>query len=83
MTQQARRGASNDSVLKVKCPFCSANALFSEKNPFRPFCSEACRNRDLAAWASDQYQVPGPQLDPEMLHESSGRNDDREDESNF
>ncbi|MEI6486473.1 MAG: DNA gyrase inhibitor YacG [Sphingomonadales bacterium] len=26
--------------------------------PFRPFCSEGCRSRDLNAWLSDRYVLP-------------------------
>ena len=27
--------------------------------PWRPFCSERCRNEDLARWAEGRYRVPG------------------------
>jgi hypothetical protein len=83
MTEHSREGAFHDKVLKMKCPVCGANAVYSAKNLFRPFCSEGCHNRDLAAWASDQYHVPGQQMDPETLHEGSRRSDDREDDYNF
>jgi len=26
---------------------------------WRPFCSERCRNEDLARWADGRYNVPG------------------------
>jgi endogenous inhibitor of DNA gyrase (YacG/DUF329 family) len=26
---------------------------------WRPFCSERCRNEDLARWADDRYRVAG------------------------
>ena len=26
---------------------------------WRPFCSERCRNEDLARWAEGRYRVPG------------------------
>ena len=29
---------------------------------WRPFCSERCRNEDLARWADGRYQVPGDPL---------------------
>jgi endogenous inhibitor of DNA gyrase (YacG/DUF329 family) len=35
---------------------------------WRPFCSERCRNEDLARWARGQYRVasdPVPTPDPE------------------
>lgn len=27
--------------------------------PYRPFCSERCKQIDLGAWADEQYKVPG------------------------
>jgi endogenous inhibitor of DNA gyrase (YacG/DUF329 family) len=29
---------------------------------WRPFCSERCRNEDLARWADGRYRVGGEQL---------------------
>ncbi len=29
---------------------------------WRPFCSERCRNEDLARWADGRYRVPGEPL---------------------
>lgn len=39
------------------CPLCRTPVDW-EKNPFKPFCSERCRTRDLAAWSSEGYRVP-------------------------
>jgi endogenous inhibitor of DNA gyrase (YacG/DUF329 family) len=44
--------------MKVKCPICR-KAKEWEGNPFRPFCSERCKNIDLAAWASEEYRIEG------------------------
>jgi endogenous inhibitor of DNA gyrase (YacG/DUF329 family) len=33
---------------------------------WQPFCSERCRNEDLARWAEGRYRVPGePAPDPD------------------
>ncbi|WKB54740.1 DNA gyrase inhibitor YacG [Eleftheria terrae] len=51
----------------VRCPACQGESLFSPENPWRPFCSQRCKNLDFGAWASESYRVgspPGPQ-DPE------------------
>ena len=35
---------------------------------WRPFCSERCRNQDLARWADGAYRIAGdpvPSLDPD------------------
>ena len=43
---------------KVPCPNCRKPALYAERNPWRPFCSQRCRHADLGAWASEQFRVP-------------------------
>ncbi len=43
--------------LQVTCPGCKGPALYGERNPWRPFCSERCRGADLGAWASEKYRV--------------------------
>jgi endogenous inhibitor of DNA gyrase (YacG/DUF329 family) len=60
------------SARSVACPACGKPALFSPANPWRPFCSERCRIKDLGAWASESYRIPakpdeddsGPDPDP-------------------
>jgi hypothetical protein len=37
------------------CPICGAPAAAPD---LRPFCSAACRDRDLIAWADEAYRVP-------------------------
>jgi endogenous inhibitor of DNA gyrase (YacG/DUF329 family) len=48
---------------KVKCPTCGDAVAWSTSNPYRPFCSERCKNIDLGAWSTGQYGIaadPGP-----------------------
>ncbi len=52
-------------VLTVKCPICGKNVEWTEKSPFRPFCSDRCRQIDLGAWADEAYRVPSRQEDEE------------------
>jgi endogenous inhibitor of DNA gyrase (YacG/DUF329 family) len=42
----------------VRCPCCGGPSVYASGNPFRPFCSERCKSRDLGAWASENYRVP-------------------------
>jgi hypothetical protein len=42
----------------VRCPACGGNSVYAPTNPFRPFCSERCKNMDLGAWASESFRVP-------------------------
>ena len=37
------------------CPICGRPARTPEH---RPFCSPACRDRDLIAWANEVYRTP-------------------------
>jgi endogenous inhibitor of DNA gyrase (YacG/DUF329 family) len=41
------------------CVLCRARPV---DPAWKPFCSERCRNEDLARWAEGRYRVPG---DPE------------------
>jgi endogenous inhibitor of DNA gyrase (YacG/DUF329 family) len=52
------------SVRKVRCPQCGEDALWAPENPWRPFCSERCKQIDLGAWANDSYRIP-VQADPD------------------
>lgn len=42
----------------VTCPQCGKEVEWSEKSPFRPFCSERCKLIDLGQWANERYRVP-------------------------
>ena len=48
------------------CPTCKREIVWSDAYPWRPFCSERCRNEDLARWADGRYSIPGEPLpDPD------------------
>jgi len=38
------------------CPICGSVIVAA----YKPFCSSACRDRDLLNWLGDGYRVPGP-----------------------
>jgi uncharacterized protein len=42
----------------VRCPACGGDSVYAPNNPYRPFCSERCKNVDLGAWASEEFRVP-------------------------
>jgi uncharacterized protein len=48
---------------KIKCPICSKETLWSESNPYRPFCSQRCRTIDLGDWLSEKHVIPGSKDD--------------------
>jgi endogenous inhibitor of DNA gyrase (YacG/DUF329 family) len=62
----------------VKCPTCEKNVEWSEKFPFRPFCSERCKLIDLGAWADGTYAIPSkePIEDSDMLPDGSSQDED-------
>lgn len=41
----------------MKCPICETPTAWKD-NPFRPFCSEKCQDRDLGNWLTESYSVP-------------------------
>jgi len=45
--------------LKLKCPVCRKETIYSVDNPFRPFCSEKCRLVDLGQWFEEDYAIQG------------------------
>jgi len=48
----------------VPCPTCKKSVIWSEKEPFRPFCSERCKLIDLGEWASGGHAIPGEPVVP-------------------
>jgi endogenous inhibitor of DNA gyrase (YacG/DUF329 family) len=52
----------------VRCPTCGGDSVYAPSNPWRPFCSERCRQIDLGAWASESFRVEAtpPSDDPEL-----------------
>ncbi len=70
-----------DHALKQRSSSAHENALkqrsgSAPENPFHPFCSQRCKDRDLARWFSDSYTVAGPPADPEALAANDWREQD-------
>ena len=66
----------------LRCPTCRAIVL--PKDEDFPFCNDRCRRIDLGKWASGDYRISSPILDPEVLDglqesQRSPRHDDDED----
>lgn len=45
------------------CPICGDSRAADHS----PFCSQRCRDRDLARWFTDSYAVPGRGALPEEI----------------
>lgn len=42
---------------KVKCVRCKKEFQFAD-SPYRPFCSERCKEADLGTWLLEGYRIP-------------------------
>jgi endogenous inhibitor of DNA gyrase (YacG/DUF329 family) len=51
----------------LRCPICRAEVPLA--SPDAPFCSDRCRVIDLGRWASGEYRISSPVLDPEAMEE--------------
>ena len=51
----------------LKCPICKK--LVDVGSVEAPFCSERCRTIDLGKWASGDYKISSPNLDPDLVEE--------------
>lgn len=43
----------------LRCPRCRKPAVQAHA----PFCSAACRDRDLLDWLEERHRIPGPPLE--------------------
>lgn len=70
------------AVKALFCPTCR-KVVLAGSGDF-PFCSNRCRILDLGKWASGEYRISSPVLDPEVLEgldaSMSGRTRDEDDE---
>jgi endogenous inhibitor of DNA gyrase (YacG/DUF329 family) len=67
----------------LRCPACKTLVTPEDEN--FPFCSDRCRLIDLGKWASGEYRISSPILDPEVLeglNPGAGRPRDDDDGSN-
>jgi endogenous inhibitor of DNA gyrase (YacG/DUF329 family) len=56
----------------LRCPTC--RTLVTKEDEYFPFCSDRCRVIDLGKWASGEYRISSPILDPEVLEGLSEEN---------
>ncbi|GAA4769652.1 DNA gyrase inhibitor YacG [Stakelama sediminis] len=60
-------------VSREKCPLCGDPAVADHA----PFCSRACRDRDLLNWLGEGYRLPGTTADAQShLNRESGLDSD-------
>ena len=56
----------------VACPGCRQLTPYSSSNPWRPFCSQRCRNADLGDWANERFRVPAEAPTDDNPHPPEG-----------
>ncbi|MCZ6515696.1 MAG: DNA gyrase inhibitor YacG [Acidobacteria bacterium] len=47
------------------CPHCKKETLY-KGNPWRPFCSDRCKQIDLGKWATENYVISSPFYEDEV-----------------
>jgi endogenous inhibitor of DNA gyrase (YacG/DUF329 family) len=52
-----QQNSSSPTARLVRCPGCGGDSVYALANPFRPFCSQRCKNLDFGAWASESFRV--------------------------
>jgi len=63
----------------LHCPICRKPVPLDSDN--RPFCSDRCRTIDLGKWASGDYKISSPILDPDVLEDlESGKRPQHSDD---
>jgi len=56
-------------ALKITCPSCKTALFWDESNPYRPFCSERCRQLDFCGWANEEKVLKGQSLYDDIFSE--------------
>jgi endogenous inhibitor of DNA gyrase (YacG/DUF329 family) len=55
------------TIKPLHCPICRKEVALDSAEV--PFCSERCRTIDLGKWASGEYRIASPIMDPDLLEE--------------
>ena len=62
-------------AVSLRCPSC--RKLVLREDPEFPFCSDRCRLIDLGRWASGDYRISSPILDPQEVEDAAYREANR------
>jgi endogenous inhibitor of DNA gyrase (YacG/DUF329 family) len=63
---------SDSKDLQINCPSCNEKLQWSEKNQYRPFCSERCRQLDFCGWAKEEKVLQGQGLCDDIFSDDLG-----------
>ena len=67
--------SAKKKLISLRCPTCRKVVL--KDDPEFPFCSDRCRVIDLGKWASGEYKISSPILDPEEIEDAERREANR------
>lgn len=67
--ERRRAGAAPGAA----CPLCGA----ASAEPFAPFCSSRCADRDLANWLGGRYAIPAADDGEDGIEEDAAGSGDR------
>ena len=67
---QTERSTFKDQFMKMKCPKCGTDTIYSKENKSRPFCSARCKNDDIIAWASGENKISTPITEKDSLSDA-------------
>lgn len=57
-------------AMTMRCPVCGTIITYAD-NPYRPFCSTACKGKDFLKWVGGEYRIPSQ---PDETDAAEGEN---------
>ncbi|MCR8923677.1 DNA gyrase inhibitor YacG [Dasania sp. GY-MA-18] len=54
-------------TLVIECPSCKRKLQWDSNNPYRPFCSQSCKDKDFVAWANEENVIGGNSVYDDLL----------------
>ncbi|WP_419804105.1 DNA gyrase inhibitor YacG [Terriglobus sp.] len=64
---EANTAGTSAARKTLSCPTCRKPVATGSED--FPFCSDRCRLLDLGKWASGEYRISSPVLDPDLLED--------------
>ncbi|WP_430875248.1 DNA gyrase inhibitor YacG [Gilliamella sp. G0441] len=58
---------NNQTKTLVECPTCRKQVEWSDKSPYRPFCSKRCQLIDLGEWAAEEHRIADKEISEQDL----------------
>lgn len=58
---------NNQTKTLVECPTCRKQVEWSDKSPYRPFCSKRCQLIDLGEWAAEEHRIADKEINEQDL----------------